>query len=317
MTFCSHNSKAAALALALSAAAFSSPSAAQSPESGFDLLNQIFEASNSVESDEPETARAAYKTCTELGKELAARAGMEAGVRFYLEAEIEGCLSYAMYHGGFSDATGDKCSHHFAHAEKLKDAILAAQNQKGVQQEQLTNLRDSLQRAGEVGPQQYECAGDYAKLTASLPAADVIASDVQPGIPDKQIMDQISSATHAVTDTDSGAWLRACRKFSEGLAQRPELNPVERVYFEALIENCISTTMARGNMSDETGDVCAHHHLFASKLAQTLALDTKAAFLDPGFKEYVSEELKVAKRQGPGMACKQDYESLKTDEVRQ
>lgn len=163
------------IAVAGSFSAFAVPAAAQSSDTGFQLLNQIYEASNSVESDEPETARAAYKTCTKLDKELAARAGMEAGVRFYLEAEVEGCLSYAMYHGGFSDGTGDKCSHHFAHAEKLKDAILAAQSVKGVQQEQLTNLRDSLQRASEVGPQHYGCTGDYAALIQALPAADAIA----------------------------------------------------------------------------------------------------------------------------------------------
>ena len=234
-------------------------------------------------------------------------------MRYYLEAEVEACLSYAMYHGDFTDATGDKCSHHFAHAEKLKEAIVAAQNQKGVQQEQLTNLRDSLQRASEVGPQHYGCAGDYAKLITSLPATDALAPANEPGIPNRQIMDQISSATQAVTDTDSQTWLAACRKLPEALAGPAELNAVERVYFEGLIENCIATVMARGNMSDGTGDACAHHHVFASKLAQTLALDTKAAFLDKGFREYVSEELKTAKRQGPGMECKQDYEALKSD----
>lgn len=161
--------------LAAAAAMLATPAAAQGSETGFQLLNRIFEASNAVESDEPETARQAYKTCTELGKELAAQADIEAAVRSYLEAEVEGCLSYAMYHGDFSDQTGDKCSHHMAHAEKLTEAILAAQNQKGVQQEQLTNLRDSLQRASEVGPQHYGCTGDYAKLLQALPATDTLA----------------------------------------------------------------------------------------------------------------------------------------------
>ncbi|MFN0190413.1 MAG: hypothetical protein ACKVP5_00315 [Aestuariivirga sp.] len=156
-------------------AALATPVAAQSGGADIQLLNRIFEASNAIESDEPETARAAYKTCTELGQELAARTSMEAGVRYYFEAEIEGCLSYAMYHGEISDETGDKCSHHLAHAEKLKEAILAAQNQKGVRQDQLTDLRDSLQRASEVGPQQYGCTGDYAKLIQSLPATDAVA----------------------------------------------------------------------------------------------------------------------------------------------
>ena len=174
MMACFHPFKTAALTACLAAAAAGS-AAAQSGDAGFQLLNQIFEASNSVESDEPETAREAYKTCSDLGKELAAVESLEAGVRYYLEAEVEGCLSYAMYHGEFSDETGDKCSHHFAHAEKLAAAILAAQNKKGLQQEQLTNLRESLQRAGEVGPQHYGCAGDYAKLIQSLPATDAIA----------------------------------------------------------------------------------------------------------------------------------------------
>lgn len=157
-------------------AALSTPAVAQGGAADLEFLNRIFEASNAVSSGEPETARAAYQTCTELGKELSARTDMEAGVRYYFEAEIEGCLSYAMSHGEFSDATGDKCSHHMAYAEKLTAAILAAQNQKGVRQEQFTNLRDSLQRASEVGPQHYGCAGNYAKLLQSLPATDAIVS---------------------------------------------------------------------------------------------------------------------------------------------
>ncbi len=310
---CFHPFKIAALAAALTAAAasFSMPAAAQSAEADFQLLNQIFEASNSIESDEPEIAREAYKTCTALGRELAARKDMEAGVRSYFEAEIEGCLSYAMYHGEFSDETGDKCSHHFTHAEKLAEAIRSAQNKKGVQQEQLTNLRDSLQRAGEVGPQHYGCTGDYARLIQSLPATDAVAPVVEAGIPNKEIMDQISSTTYGITDKDSAEWLRKCRSFSAAVANHAGLNAIERAYFDGQIENCIATTMARGNMSDETGDVCFHHHLFASRLAETLTLDTKAAFLDSGFREYVSEEIKTAARQGPGMGCKQDYEALK------
>lgn len=301
----------AALAAALFAAmaVFSTPAAAQGSDADFQFLNRIYDVSNSVDED---TAREAFKSCQDLGKELAARQDMEAAVKFYFEAEIESCLSYAMSHGEFTDASGDECHHHFAAAEKFAAAILAAQNKAGVQQEQLTNLRERLQRLSEIAPQR-GCTGDYAKLIQSLPATDAIMPPDESGIPNKQIMDQISSTTHGITDTDSAEWLRKCRGFSADVAGHAELNAIERAYFEGQIENCIATTMARGNMSDETGDVCFHHHLFASKLADTLALDTKAVFLDAGFREYVSEELKTAKRQGPGMGCKQDYESLKSD----
>ncbi len=312
---CFHPFKTAALAAALIAAtvSFCTPAAAQSPEADFQFLNRIFDASNSVESDSPETAREAYNICSELGQELAAQKDMEVAQRYYFEAEIEGCLSYAMYHGEFSDETGDKCSHHFTHAEKLAEAIRAAQNKAGVQQEQLTNLRDALQRASEVGPQHYGCTGDYAKLIQSLPAADAIAPAQRAGVPNEQILGQIAAATQAITEKQSEDWLRTCRGFSAGVAERAELTAVERAYFEALIENCVATTMARGNMSDQTGDVCAHHHLYAAKLAETLNLDKGAAFLDSGFREMVTEELKTAARQGPGMGCKQDYGALKAE----
>lgn len=303
-----HPIGAAALAVALFAAtaAFSTPASAQSSDADFQFLNRIYDVSNSVDED---TAREAFKSCQDLGKELAARQDMEAAVKFYFEAEIESCLSYAMSHGEFTDVTGDECAHHFAAAEKFAAAILAAQNKAGVQQEQLTNLRERLQRLSEIAPQR-GCTGDYAKLIQSLPATDAIVPPDETGIPNKQIMDQISSTANGITDTDSAEWLRKCRSFSADTG-RAELNAIERAYLEGQIENCIATTMARGNMSDETGDVCFHHHLYATRLADTLALDTKTTFLDSGFREYVSEELKTAKRQGPGMGCKQDYGSLK------
>lgn len=310
-----HTIKALAIAnaLALSFAAFFFPAAAQSSDTDFQFLNRIYEVSNSVDDD---TAQQAFKSCHDLGKELAARTDMEAAVKLNFEAEIESCLSYAMSHGEFTDESGDECAHHFAAAEKFTAAILTAHNKAGVRQEQLTNLRERLHRLSETGPQR-GCTGDYAKLIQSLPAADAIVPPDEAGIPDKRIMEAISGATHGITDKDSAEWLRKCRAFSADVAARPARNPVERTYLEGQIENCVATAMARGNMSDGTGDVCFHHHQFASKLAETLALNTKAAFLESGFREYVSEELKIAKRQGPGMGCKQNYESLKADEARQ
>jgi hypothetical protein len=300
---------AALLALTFATAGLSTPASAQATEEHWNLLNRIFEASNSVSR---ETARQAHGLCVELGKEAAARSDMTPAQHLYFQAEVESCLSYAMNNGEFSDENGSACSHHFEMASLFAQSIVAAQGQPGVVQDQLTNLRDRLQRASEIGPQ-IGCGGDYAALLASLPATDTIASTREAGIPDDQIMEQIFNATSAIEATQSEDWVRMCRSFEDGVAQRETLHDVERAYFGAMIENCIATAMDRGSYSDESGDACVHHHAFASKLLEALLFDQGMSFFSDDYREYVKEELKVAIRQGPGMGCTQDYEGLRLE----
>lgn len=300
---------AALLALTFATSLLSTPANAQATQADWDLLNRIFEASNSVSR---ETARQAHGLCVELGKEVAARSDMTPAQHLYFQAEVESCLSYAMNNGEFSDENGSECSHHFKMASLFAQSIVAAQGQPGVVQDQLTNLRDRLQRASEIGPQ-IGCEGDYAALLASLPATDTIASTQETGVPDDQIREQIFNATNAIEATQSADWVQMCRTFEEGVAQREQLHDVERVYFGAMIENCIATAMARGSYSDESGDACVHHHAFASKMLEALLFDEGMTFFSDDYREYVQEELKIAIRQGPGMGCTQDYEGLRLE----
>jgi hypothetical protein len=310
-----HAFKAGILGLALVAGAvISSPSAlAQNDDANWRLLNEILNTSNSVNnSGSEENARKAYARCVELGEEVRARQDMDITVRHYFEAEVESCLHYAMHRGKFSNGTVDQCSHHFAFAKKLVDAILSAQGKAGPTLEQLENLRHRLRRAGETGPD-IGCTGDYAGLIALLPVTDTLPPSQPPGVPDEQILRHITGAIGEIGATETEAWLRTCRSFLEGVSQRAELHEVERIYFGALVENCLATALARSDAPGKYGDACVHHHLYATRMAEALARDKETPFFNADYRLIVSEELKVIVRQGPAMGCLQDYGDLRGD----
>jgi hypothetical protein len=300
----------AALLFALLAAASvtASPAAAQATQEDWQLLKQIIEAPNNVST--PEAARETQTLCVELGKQLTTRPDIEPAQRFYFEAEVEGCIAYAMNNGRYSDETGDVCSHHFAFASLLTESIRAMQNLPGVEQQQFSDMRDRLESASRTG-EQFRCTSDYVGLLASLPQTDAIASTQDAGVPNEELMGRLSNMKYAITADRSDEWLAQCRQLEAEVTERSaEFHEVERIYFTALVEDCVAATLVLGRISDEVGDGCVHHHLFASRLHQSLLLDREAPFYNDDFRQYVQGELTVAMRQGPGMGCTQDYESL-------
>lgn len=302
------NLTALALAAIIAAPTYATETMAQATEEDWQLLNRIVEVSNFIS---PETAREGHKRCLELRKEvMLLPRTVPTAQRFYFEAEIESCIAYAMNNGKYSDETGDECSHHFEFARLLRESIKLAQNMVGVMPEQLTNLRDRLQRASELGPQ-LGCKGDYAGLIASLPAVDAVVSTQGPGVPDEEFLGRIINIKYAITADRPNEWLAACREFEAEIERREDLHDAERAYFAALVEDCIARTMVMGNVSDRTGDACVHHHLYATNLSLSLQLDKDAPFFNDDFRQFVLGELAVTLQQGPGMGCTQDYEALR------
>ena len=292
--------------LALAACVLASPAAAQGNEEDWQLLNRIFEASNSVS---PETAREAQATCMAIGKEIEARTDMLQVQRLTLMAEVESCISYAMNNGGYSDETGDQCSHHMEFARLQTEAIKAAQGMEGVSPEQFQEARYRLERASELGPQM-GCSGDYAALLASLPTEDELAA-ARSGIPDDDLMGKFEALKYGITAEGPEEWLAQCNVLSAEVEQRgPTFHEVERWYFVAQVEDCIARTMVLSGYSDDTGNACTHHHLFAQNLSLALLLNKDMPYFDDGFRQFVAAELATAMRQGPEMGCTEDYAGL-------
>jgi hypothetical protein len=70
------------------------------------------------------TARGSYDTCLDVSKQLAQTTEDNSFWRLYSEAMISKCVAFAMGSGGFTDKTGDACSHAYIHT--LKVAEIAA-----------------------------------------------------------------------------------------------------------------------------------------------------------------------------------------------
>jgi hypothetical protein len=258
----------------------------------------------------PETAREAQALCVEIGKDVTARTEMHPVQRLTLQAEIERCISHAMENGRYSDETGDHCSHHLAYIRLQVEAIIAAQGIEGVEAEQFADARMRLDETSRRGPQM-GCTGDYAELLASLPATDAIASELRPGLPDRELMGRFEELRYGITAEGPEQWLVLCRALADEVEQRGStFHDVERWYFLAQVEDCIARTMAMSGFSDESGNACAHHHAFAENLSVALRLNKDTPFFDDEFRQYMAGELTVAMRQGPGMGCTEDYAGL-------
>ncbi len=300
-------SSIAAVLLALTAGLLVSPAAAQGSDEDWQLLNRIFDASNSVS---PTTAREAQAKCVAIGREIDARPDMIEMQRLTLQAEVESCIAYAMNNGQYSDETGDQCSHHMAFARLLTASIQAAQGVEGVSKEQFEEARYRLQGAVQRGPQM-GCSGDYAALLASLPAEDAIASNERPGLPDQELMGKFEQLKYGIIADGPEQWLTLCRTLRAEVDQRgPSFHEVERLYFVAQAEDCVARTMALSGFIDETGTACTHHHAFAQNLSQALRADKDTPFFEDGFRQFMENELITAMRQGPGMGCTEDYAGL-------
>jgi hypothetical protein len=98
-----------------------------------------------------------------------------------------------------------------------------------------------------------------------------------------------------------------CVALSERLKAMTGVDSVQRLYFEAEIENCISYAMNNGDFSDATGDQCTYHFSYATKLAKVIE-DGRGK---PGFTSdlmyALGDRLRTATSIGPGTGCRSDY----------
>jgi hypothetical protein len=282
---------------------------AQVSEEDRQFMHEIAEALSST--NDEETTREAHARCAGLSKKLAARNDVEPLQRLYFEAMIEHCISSAMHNGRFSDETGDSCGHHFTYAAKLAEVITQGNGQSGFVGELMQEMGNQLERATEIGPQ-LGCKGDYDAFKPAIGIAKAAAALPEPE-PDFALWQQIADTQGAITADTARDGQKACLSFAAKIAEKAGRPAAERAFLEAQIENCVSIAMDKGKFGDETGDMCAHHHRYASKLSEAVKASkddqVTAAMLGP----IIVEELKLALEQGPAMGCKQDYGALKAE----
>ena len=290
------------------ALAMAAPVNAQSGEAERLLLNEILQTAATADAD---NARAVHAKCLAYRDRVAAMPEVSPVQRLHLEAEIDFCISYAMHRGQFTDATGDDCSHHYSFATKFAQVITQGRGQPGFTPELMQALGDRLQSATAMGPAT-GCRSDYRVFGQAIAIAKEEAAKPPPESPHK-LWDDISGAARSVTAGNAREIHKHCLSLSARIAAKTALPAAERLFYEGLVEDCIARAMVTGNYSDETGDGCSHHFRFAQKYAEGATAAKAEPGLPPMFAEIMKAELDIAKRQGPGMGCKQDYGSLQAE----
>lgn len=295
------------MALVVTGYALSSsmPAMAQSGGTVPQLMNDILQTATSANAG---NARDVYAKCLAYRESVAQLPDMSTAQRLHIEGEIDFCIFYAMHRGQLSDATGDQCSFHYSFAKKFAQAITEGRGQPEFTADVMFALGDRLRSATSSGPS-IGCKADYRAFEPAITIAKEEAEKQPPESPFK-LWDDISGASRSITPDNARDIHKQCLTLSGQIAAKSPLPAGEQLFYEGLVEDCIARAMVVGNYSDETGDGCAHHFRFAQKYAE----GAKAAKAEPGlppmFAEIMKGELEAAKRQGPGMGCKQHYESL-------
>ena len=132
-------------------------SVGRAQDSDFELFSQLNDAINNVSE---ETARESHDACLDIATKVAARSGMSPLMRLYFESQVESCIAYAMNNGGYSDESGDQCSHQFAHATKLAQLIDQAGSHE-VYASQLPEYRNMLESAVRLA-EGMKCEQDFS-----------------------------------------------------------------------------------------------------------------------------------------------------------
>ena len=123
----------------------------------------------------------------------------------------------------------------------------------------------------------------------------------------KQEIDDIVAAKGAKNPQEAYA---NCKTLEAKLSKRANGIAVQRLYGEAMMAKCILFALDDGKFSDETGDVCTHHFIYASKLADIIR---QSGSLGPEYSEAISDvglELKRALALVKHDGCKGDYAAL-------
>lgn len=279
---------------------------AQVTEEAWRFMQEIVEASNSISQ---ETAREGYDTCKALDKKLAEMAGIDPIQKLYFEAEISHCIFYAMNNGNFSDAMGDQCSYHLQSAAKLAEVIRQAAAKPGYRGEMMGEVGNRLENSLTMGPSM-GCKGDYEAFRADITEAKRLAALPPPPDP-MTFLDEVLAIQSELKPETARDVQAKCGGLSAKIIEGTP--PAQRLYFEALIENCSAMAKAAGSYSDGTGDVCDNHFRYASKLAEGLAASRTDVSAQMMLVPMMEGELEMAKLQGPEMGCKQDYNALKRE----
>ena len=296
------NELKSALAASAILAASVLPCHAQVTDDDIALLREIMSVDTS-----PENAKAAHKQCLALQEKLAAKQPMDPLQRLYNEAEIEGCIAYALNNGKFTDDKGDACTHHMAFASKLDQVIREGTGKPGFQGEVMTMMSDRLKRATEIGPQ-LGCKGDYSIFASAVESA-AQAGQQAATEPDLSLLNEIGAAFNNLKPETAKDIQKTCEALRPKLAEKSNRPAAERLYIEANIINCVVQAMDIGKYSDASGDVCSHTFSYA----RTMAEATTAAKTDPlygGFAESFGEEVKLAAETAKGKGCKEDYTTI-------
>ena len=291
-----------ALAACVVLAASCLPCTAQVTDDDIALLREIMSVDTSSEN-----AKAAHAQCLALQQKLAAKQPMDPLQRLYNEAEIEGCIAYALHNGNFTDDKGDACTHHMAFASKLDQVIREGDGKPGFQGEVMTVMSERLKRATEIGPQ-LGCKGDYSKFAGAVESA-AQAGQQTAAEPDLALLNDIAAAFGNLKPENAKDVQKTCEALRPKLAEKPNRPAAERLYIEANIINCVVQAMEIGKYSDASGDVCSHTYSYAKTMAEA-AKATEGDMLYGGFESSFAEEVKIAAETAKGKGCTQDYNGL-------
>lgn len=292
----------AVIVLAFVALTFATQAArAQLNEETQGYLNDMLALQDSLTA---ENAKDVAKKCVAMGERLKAMQGLSDPQRLGFEAEVERCLYTAMTNGNFKDESGDNCSHHYAFTEKYAASIEGWKNEPGADSDFMAQLAVQLESAMHMGPS-LGCKGDYEKFAATLAAAREAGTRK----PDEEFRGEILTATSGITKENAATEIEKCNALSAKLSEQNLLFEVERDYYPALIENCLSVAMENGAAADSGGDACAH--LYNHAMGMVMTLDAVKREPAP-FEKYVDtyrEDLKSTIAHAKDLSCKEDFAS--------
>ena len=142
---------------------------------------------------------------------------------------------------------------------------------------------------------------------AGLALGTVLTANAQPTEAEMRFLSEILDASKSENEETARAAHAKCVALSKRLDAMTGIAAVQRLYYEAEIEKCISYAMNNGRFSDATGDACSHHYAFASKLAQVIEAGSGQPGFMPGLMSALGDSLKSATNIGPTIGCTSDY----------
>lgn len=247
--------------------------------------------------------------CAASGAQVDGLQGLNDAQRLGFKAEAEHFISMAMRVGGYSDETGDRCSHHYAYTEGFAAAtegwLKAPQSTPEYMQALAALLKTALNDAKQMG-----CSDDYEKFAPTIAAAEA-AGNLQPKGPDMDFYGEILTVTQGISKDNAKAEIEKCQALKPKFMAKKDLFEIETLYFPALIEQCLSIAMENGAAPDEDGDACKHLYNFADGAARALAVTKRDPAQGDLYGDLFTGDLVVATGHAKELGCTQDFAALK------